>query len=241
MLRNVLLGRCKLTPEAARRLCELFGLSLAERRYVCALVERDQTVDAARREMLDRRLLRLRLGRIARVKPSRYRLYDRWYHTALWAMLAYRPFDGNCDALGAALTPPVTGQQVRESIEMLVHLGMLRADRDGRLHPATPLITTGHAAPDCLRTYHLATIDLAKDAVDRFPRGVREVSTVTVALSGPAFTRVKGYLAECRRKVLARSIHELPHVNNCHRRRRISQKKGNLVDSAIPPMKVTYS
>jgi len=66
-----------------------------------------------------------------------------------------------------------------------------------------PIITTGEqAVSHSISTFHRKTMDLARDAIDRFPRSDRDISTLTLGLSEDGRAKAREEIRRCRRKLL---------------------------------------
>jgi len=100
--------------------------------------------------------------------------------------------------------PAISVAKARESIELLVRLGMARREDDRVVRSSGASTTTGEAVRAVqVDQFHLACLDLAKSTIDEMPREERNLSTLTMTLSSEAIQRVNQEIGEFRRRILA--------------------------------------
>ncbi|GEM_PF-5642651 len=80
------------------------------------------------------------------MRETQYGYYSAWQHSAIRALIAMVPFRGDHAALGAALRPPLSAQEVQKSVKLLLDLGLVEKTADGTLQVTAATITTGRKA-----------------------------------------------------------------------------------------------
>lgn len=99
--------------------------------------------------------------------------------------------------------PPLTAKQARDSVEMLLRLGLLRQDK-GRYSAASGILTTGdEVASMAVAQFHKTVMDLVKRSIDKHPSPSRDISGVTMSLSQQGYKRIKSEISAFRKKVMA--------------------------------------
>jgi uncharacterized protein (TIGR02147 family) len=151
------------------------------------------------------------------VDTSQYRYYEKWYHSAIRALLEFFPFRNEYATIGKLLIPEIGEEEVREAIELLRELRMIKRGRDGLYRPSDPLISTGYEASGfAINTFLFNSLRLAEAALERFKKDRRNFSVLTLGISEKGFAEIRQELREFRRRILniaeedkAESIYQL--------------------------------
>ena len=113
-----------------------------------------------------------------------YAFYQKWYHSAIHALLSIYEFRGSYRELASIMTPSITAKQARESIQLLTKIGLVRRDEDGVYRPTDAFVTSGERWQSiAIQNFQKETITLSAQSLDLHPKELRDISTVTVALS----------------------------------------------------------
>lgn len=201
---QVLHGRTDMTPAMALRFAEFLKLERRESEYLELLVLYARSRSATERRCYLEQLAAFRESKAHLVPPEHYEFYECWHHTAIRELLHIEPFAGDFAALSRRLRPAISVAKARESIELLVRLGMARRESDLVVRSSGTSTTTGEAVRAVqVDQFHLACLDLAKSTIDEMPREERNLSTLTMTLSAEAIQRVNQEIGEFRRRILA--------------------------------------
>jgi len=200
---NILHGRNRLTPRLLAKTVEMFGLSTEEAEYLKLLVGLSQARSDDERRLWTDRLSQALPAHVQRLRPQQHAYYRKWYHSAIWAMMIYYPFDGDYRKLGKALSPPISAAQARQAMKLLLRLGLLEADGKGRYKQVDPLITSGdQAASAALRAFQMQTLALATKAYDKVPREQRQFASLDVTFGAKEYQAALDCVKQCRAKLL---------------------------------------
>jgi uncharacterized protein (TIGR02147 family) len=201
-LTSLLQGRKGLSLASAAKLSRALGHSSIQARYFSALVEFNQArKEDERREGFLKLQAMARLSDPRLLRETQYGYYSAWHHSAVRAILAMKPFRGDYAALAAALVPPISPQDARKSVKLMLDLGLVEQDGDG-LKVTSAAITTGRKATALqVDLFHQQTMRLAMEAMDRFAKPDREFSTMTIGIAPELLPMVKDILAEARRRI----------------------------------------
>lgn len=201
---QVLHGRTDMTPAMALRFAEFLKLERRESEYLELLVLYARSRSATERRCYLEQLAAFRESKAHLVPPEHYEFYECWHHTAIRELLHIEPFAGDHAALARRLRPAISVAKARESIELLVRLGMARREGDLVVRSSGTSTTTGEAVRAVqVDQFHLACLDLAKSTIDEMPREERNLSTLTMTLSAEAIQQVNQEIGEFRRRILA--------------------------------------
>lgn len=192
-------GQRSLTVKAARKIADNLWLHGEVRHYFMTLVE---FTNARLPEDRDR-LLRLLQNWKHRASPqpidekmSRY--LSHWLHPVIRELVASGDVANDVEEIRKSLNFPVLPAEVRESIDLLVELKMIRFTKAGaKLAPTGGDVVT-EAEVDQLAavTYHQAMIAAGKESITRIAQAEREVSGITLSFPPECIDEVKAKTQE---------------------------------------------
>jgi uncharacterized protein (TIGR02147 family) len=210
-LMRVMRGERNLSDDGIHKLSEYFRFSEKQAEYFSALVRLNQARTHTEKERYYARLAEVRkYGTHQRLRQEQFEYLTAWYHSALRSLLpVLEPIpkagdEVDWESLGKLLDPPLTGKQARDSVELLLRLGLLVRDAHGRYAVQEAALTTGdEVAALGVATFHRATMELAKRSIDKHPPDSRDISGVTMSISQEGFRRIKSELRAFRKRIQA--------------------------------------
>jgi uncharacterized protein (TIGR02147 family) len=210
-LMRVMRGDRNLSPEGVRKLSGFFRFSEKQAEYFSALVEFNQARATPDKERCYARLSEVRkYGAHQRLRQDQFEYLTAWYHSALRSLLPVLepPLAGDgpeaWDRLAKLMDPPLSAKQARDSVDLLLRLGLLARDARGRFSVKEPALTTGdEVAALGVAAFHRATMELAKRSIDKHPPESRDISGITMSISQDGFRRIKSELRAFRKRIQA--------------------------------------
>lgn len=200
---RILDGTRNLSMDAVAGLSQVFRLNRPEREYFEHLVLHNQAEGEAERRFFLEKLASVRKSRVSSLRASQLSLFDDWRHIAVREVLDLVEHRDDTALLGALLSPPATADQAERSLGILQDLGLARPDEDGVWRKSEAVLTTpDDVVSQAVREFQKATLDLAKEALERHPREEREIATLTLAISDAMMERVKDKIRQLRREIL---------------------------------------
>jgi len=213
-LKLVAEGQRNLAPASIEKFSRGLGLDRRERRVFRLLVLLDGAQND--RERNDHYLGLLELvtdDPSARLRSQQFDVYRDWYPLVIREMVALPDFRPDPQWIAQRLRPRITTAQARRALTQLYELGFLTEDEDGNVAAADRRISTGPEVHSlAVRNYHRAHLGLATDALDGVELDARNVTAVTVKLSGSAYDEAVRAIAELRRRLL--ELAEEPQVDD---------------------------
>jgi uncharacterized protein (TIGR02147 family) len=200
---KVLQGKNLLPERAIPLVAKLCKLGEKESEYFEAMVlyGRAKTQEDIKNRF--ERLIALRGMESRPLAPNQYDYYKKWYHGAIRSLLAFWDFRGDYEALAARVHPPISVQEARESVELMVATGILTMTPEGRYGVLGPPITTGEKwQSTAIRNYQQESIELALQSLVKDPKPVRDISTVTVAIRYADLEEIKVRIKELRQSIM---------------------------------------
>lgn len=201
---NILRGRRNISSGMIFRFARLFKFNKAQTEYFELLVQFDQAKNHHQKRFYFEKILASKRSKIALVDAQRYEFYSKWYYTAVRETLDVYSFDGgDFKALAKMIAPPITPAEAKKAVAFLESAGFIKKNEQGVYEQTEPFITTGYEARSvAITNFQLAAADLAKEALDRFDRELRSISTITFSLSRQGYETIEERLKTFRRELL---------------------------------------
>jgi uncharacterized protein (TIGR02147 family) len=159
--------------------------------------------DAEGRTLFEQ-LLRLQGTDAKALTPDQYNYYSRWYFTAIRATIGLRKWAPDAMEMGKSLDPEISPELVQTSLDLLTRLGLVQTHGES-LELCDKHITTGSDVTSfVVRSFQKEMISLATRSLDVHPKEVRDMSTVTLAMSRGAMDDIRDLLSECRNAICRR-------------------------------------
>lgn len=202
-LTQIIQGKSKLPVRLIEAFVELFEMTEKQAGYFELLVEFNHAKTHSQKRTIFESLRTYPRSIAKTVDARHYEYYDKWYYTAIRELLHFYPFDGqDYEALGKALVPAISIREARKAVALLLKLGFLRKDGNGRFVLADLFITTGKQVQSvAANNFVLSTIDLGKAALDRFGKTQRELAALTVSISQKGHAALMEKVAQFRHEV----------------------------------------
>ena len=201
---QVLKGRTGMTPSMALRFAAFLRLDRREADYLELLVLHSRARTTGERRRYLEKLATFRESAVRTVPPEQYEFYEAWHHTAIRELLHIAPFQGDFKELAGRLRPAITPAQARDSIQLLIRLGMAREEAGVVRRADASSTTTGDAVRAVqVDQFHDACLGLARQAIEGIPTPERSLSTLTMTLSASGREKVAQELVRFRRQILS--------------------------------------
>jgi len=200
---KILQGKRHLSLAAIKSFIAYAKFSDREAKYFETLVQFKKAKSEKDNKSLFEKLMDIQRADPYRLEPIQYEFYQKWYHTAILALLHGVDFRGDYKTLANRTQPPITLKQAKESIALLLKLNLIYKDPAGAYIPTNNTLTTGARWKSmAIRMFQQQAISLALESLERFSPAERDVSTVTVAVGKEEIEEIKRVTAEYRRTVL---------------------------------------
>jgi uncharacterized protein (TIGR02147 family) len=201
-------GKRNLAHTTIPRVCTALGLTGLEIEYFHELVLFNQSETIKEKTVCFLKLAELRKpAKIKLIKEIQFEHYQNWYNEAIRELLSYYRFVPTekyaFRKLARLLAPEIDENLARKAIKLLLQLALIEETDDGSLRQSENFISTGDEVDSFLvRTFHQTMITLAGESLDRFPRELRDVSSVTMSISDDCFDLIKKEIQVFRKHIL---------------------------------------
>lgn len=199
----ILNGKANISSDLAEQFAKLCNLKSRETRYFLTMVRFNQEKKTGPKMELFEELISFTDSCIYRVGPHLYKFYDRWYHSVIRALLEFVSIKDSFDELAKMTIPRIRPDQAKASVMLLTELGLIQLDENGFFRPTQKSIDTGSTQTSLMvNNFTLSMLDLAREAMDRFPREERVFSSLTVGTDKAGYDEILSELREFRRRVV---------------------------------------
>jgi uncharacterized protein (TIGR02147 family) len=143
-------------------------------------------------ESLSRRAQRL--GHVT-LEPFQFAAISGWYFFAIREVVRMADFREDPHWISGFFEFRVSPAEIQSGLKILIKLGLLFRDHEGRLRAADEhLSTRADIADEAQKRFHEASLDHAKESLRRFPPDQREITGTTFTLTTGGMSRAKAMI-----------------------------------------------
>ena len=218
MFNKILQGKRNLTARLVSVFADIFCSDAREKSYFADMVAFNQAKNHSESRQYLEKLVATKECKVENVAKDQFEYFDHWYHAVVRELVTFYPYVGDDAALGLMVRPPITASQVRSSIALLERLSMIKKNPETGFYEQTQgLISSGSESySTAVNSYIQQNLNVAQDAMDRFGRGERNLSTLAFACDESTYSELVEMVRRFRREVLAK-------VGQCEKPNRVFQ------------------
>ncbi|MBN1308611.1 MAG: TIGR02147 family protein [Chitinispirillaceae bacterium] len=200
---KVLQGNLHISAKKINDFIKLLELGEPEAEYFETLVHFCRAKTERQRKLCFDRLFSLSSVKAQRLEPHQYEFFQKWYYSAVWAIINCTPFNGDFHALADACMPAITVWDAKRAVRLLTRLGLIVKEADGTYRTTGQNLTTGwkwysHA----IESNQREMIRLAGEAINRFAKETRDISTVTMGIDEKALPEIREHIRQFRSSLI---------------------------------------
>lgn len=200
---KVLQKQMHLSSRTVPRLIKFLKLDDTESEYFELLVSFNKAKKNSDIKLYFEKLLSYRLPYVKTVVADEYEFFSTWYNIAVYELLTFYPFKGSVRELAQKLNPPISVQEAKKALALIQRLGFVKKQKDGVYRVTSKLLTTGEKWQSiAINNFQKKMIALSGEAIDRFPKKDRDISTVTVSLSQDQLECMKEKIRVMRQELM---------------------------------------
>lgn len=141
----VIEGKRNLTKQTILKTCAALKLADREAEYFENLVFFNQAKTLKEKNHFFDKLIGLQKAKNVKiVSEDHYDYFADWHHCIIRELVVITKFSGNFEKLAKMVRPRITSREAKDSVELLVRLGFLKALDDGSYIQTEPVISTGY-------------------------------------------------------------------------------------------------
>ncbi|HEX7479011.1 MAG TPA: TIGR02147 family protein [Polyangiales bacterium] len=203
-LKLVVSGQRNLTAAMAERFAATCGLQGDGATYFERLVAFNQAKTTEERNASYAQLAAFRRYRQAhRLEHAQAAYHSKWYLPAIRELCASPDFKPDPRWIASVLRPAIEPAEAKQALDLLVTLGLLTRDEQGRLRQADPVVSTGAETQNMnVRNYHAEMMRRAAAAMELFPATERDISSLTLCVGPLALAQIKQRIQAFRRELI---------------------------------------
>lgn len=202
-LRLVSLGERDLLHGTAIKLSHAMGHTKREAEFFLGLVGYNNATAPRERSLYLEKLEGFRKPlRKQILSAQQYDFFSKWYIIPIWELVARIPFGDDFGLLAKRLDPPVTLDEARHAVKVLLDLeliepaGELYRQRSDNLHTRSDVVSKA------IRAYQASTLELAQRALKVTPKEIRQINTLSLGLDAERWVKLKGLIQEFRQRMV---------------------------------------
>ena len=200
---KVLQGKHNIAQRTIEKFITLCKLDKKEAEYFESMVHFAKAKSDKQVKLYFEKLLSFKKVKFKKIEPYQYEFYQKWYYSAIRSLLDYYPFTGNYRELASQLSPSISVKEAKEAVKLLERLNLIVKNKEGRYTLTDTIITTGDEWRSiAIRQFQKETMQLAEESLERHHKDIRDISTVTVAISRDDLEEIKERTREFRASIL---------------------------------------
>jgi uncharacterized protein (TIGR02147 family) len=208
-LSNVIAGRKNLTPFQIARLAKILKMNRAEIAYFEAMVYFTQAKVIDEKNEYFSRLVTLQKVNMKVLDKKKMTVFEKWFYVVIRELINFYKYKGDSVALAHLVEPTIRRSQAEEAVRYLEELELIKKDTDGTYRQVDNAITSGDEVKSLhLANFQIATLDLAKRALQKVPAAERDISVLTMTLSRDTFQMVKSEIQFVRKRIAKLAVDE---------------------------------
>jgi uncharacterized protein (TIGR02147 family) len=212
---KVLQGHLHVAEDRIEKFHKICNFNDKEAQYFEALVHFNKAKSEKESKLYFEKMLSINKAKSDKLVESQYEFFQKWYYSAVWALLDGAPFKGDVKDLGNMLTPPIGLKEAKAAVKLLEDLKLITQDADGAYRAVGLNLTTGKEWRSvAIMQYQREMIKLAEESLERFRKEERDISTLTVNIPEAAIPEIRDLTGEFREslKKLVNSYSETDRV-----------------------------
>lgn len=198
-------GKTRLREESAKKTALAMGLVGFEFDYFVLMVRYENAkTDREKKKCFEEMRA---LGEASRVKvlgSEMYTFYETWKHSVVRELAVAMP-GAKPSEIAKVCRPPISAEDVNESLRFLVKSGLLTRDIKGNYHQTNRSLSTGRLNVVAVAVHSLLRQmgEFALDALDKLPISERHFSGITMGVTEDSYTRIVDEIASFRKRIVS--------------------------------------
>ena len=197
-------GKKHLSSKHWSKTAKIFGLNSQEERYFEALIRFNTAKSAKDCQRFFLEMQAIRGVRYRTLEDDRHEYFSRWHHPVMRTLISLLDFRGTSfKRLGELFRIPLSEETARESVELLMRLGLVEMDSQGILRACDRVLSSGEGwAAEAVLNYQREVLRLVQELLEHTPRSERDVSTLTIPMSLERIPELREKLRTFRQQLI---------------------------------------
>jgi uncharacterized protein (TIGR02147 family) len=197
---KVMIGERSLSQNSVFRLAQALNLNRKEIGFFESLVHFNESKTASEREYYFLRLQQAGPKNEGSVlQQNQFAYFSNWYNAVIRELITVIPFDNDYKTLARMVKPAITPAQAKESVRLLLDLGLVRKNEKRLYEQTNVYITTRDTIlPVAVHKFQHETLKIALDAHESNDTINQDFSTLTVGISSQGYEKICRELKDFR-------------------------------------------
>jgi uncharacterized protein (TIGR02147 family) len=202
LLKRVTDGQLNIEKEVIKKISTAIGHNRKEAVFFANLVHFNQATTVAEKTKNFEQLINVLRNKENQVSVGQYDYFSKWYIPAIRDLLSYYNFSNDYKDLAKHLRPKITEKQAKSAINVLLKHGFIKKNYNGFFKAVDQIITTdSELKSSIIANYQKTLMDLAKEAIDRFPPQERDISSISFSIARKDLLEIKNEIEFFRTKI----------------------------------------
>jgi uncharacterized protein (TIGR02147 family) len=204
-LQQVIDAKRDLSKESISRITEALCMGKKAARYFELLVHFSQAGNGPEKNFYFSEIIRFKsLSKVTKIIADQFEYYSEWYHCVIRELAVGLPADSmDFVSLARSVYPAILPKQAKKSVSLLLRLGFLVKNEQGRLVQASPFIATDREMQSvAVRNFHDKMLNIARESLENVPPARREISSLTMRISRSGFEKIKTRIQDFKEELM---------------------------------------
>lgn len=141
---HLIAGRRNITPKTLHQFISLLDLDGKAADYFITLVQYNQAKKLEEKEKYFKKLNILRQKvKYYSLNKNQYKYFDKWYYSVVREIVVYSNWHDDYKLLAKSVEPPISVEEAREAIKVLLELGLIKRNNDGTYSQSDNILFPG--------------------------------------------------------------------------------------------------
>jgi uncharacterized protein (TIGR02147 family) len=137
------------------------------------------------------------------LRKDQFEYLSKWYHSAIRLLIETEPFTGDFLHLSQKLSPQITKEQAKRSVQLLERLGFIARGKGGVYYMTESRIRAGEEVSQAARCrYHSEYTELAKQSIKEYSPDTHEVLSLTLGISERTLEIIKKETKQFKERII---------------------------------------
>jgi uncharacterized protein (TIGR02147 family) len=203
LLVKIFQGKRHISETSITAFAKLLGLSPRKTEYFGLLVLYGKARTIRATKLYFERLLAFSEVPAHKVESDKYEFYQKWYYSAVREILHVHPMIKDFKHLAGLVEPAITPAEAKKAVALLLRLGFVRKNEEGRFELSSRFITTGDDWKSiAIHSFQKESLALASRALEEAGKELRDISTITVSLDDNGFEKVRDRVRAFQKEII---------------------------------------
>jgi len=202
-IKEVIDGKKNLTEESARKFNSVLKLGDKAFLYFLDLTDLIHAKSLDKKNYYIEKLRGYSQRNSAKIiNQQQYDFYSHWYHNTIREIVAHFDFQEDYERLGKMVRPNISARKARQSVSLLLDLGLIRKTKTGYAQTDSVISTGNTIWSLAIQNFHLQNMAIAASSIETVPRHERDISSIVAGLSEKGFEVFKEEIEKVRTRLL---------------------------------------